>query len=318
MNVGLLGYSGSGKTSLVAFLSGKRHESFDPLKPSVVTVKISDSRLKVLAEMAEAQKITESEINFIDIKGSPESVGFDEKIIEIALQSDVIAFVIGAFSEQKNPCDELDSLYLEMIFRDDERLKNIMEKRQQEILQGKRNKNEQEELLRKYKTFLEQERFLFSMNLDEKERVFLASLGMITIKRIFVIANGARMKKQIEEKCKNYNLELCQIDVENHSTEAVEEFWSQFLKAAGLLRFYTVGRKETKAWLLPEGATLLDAAAAIHTDIAKGFVRADVVSYEDFISAGSLSVCREKGLLRSEGKTGLAKDGDIVHIHSTI
>lgn len=317
MKVGLLGYTGSGKTTLVSFLSGKKHESYDPLKPSLITVKIFDSRLKAIAEKTKPQKSTEPEITFVDIKGVSESAGFDEKIIEIASHLDNIAFVVGAFSEERNPCDELDSLYFEMVYRDEERLKNLLEKRQQEILHGKRKKSQEEEFLQKCHSFLEQERFLSSAVSEEKQKTFLVSLGMITIKKFFVIMNGNLMKERLEEICKKYNLGLCQIDAENSSRENIELFWKQFLAAARVLRFYTVVGKETRAWLIPDGSTVLDAAAAIHTDIAAGFVRAEVVSFDDFISTGSFSACREKGLLRSEAKTGIVKDGDIIQIHST-
>ncbi|HOC03637.1 MAG: Ribosome-binding ATPase YchF [candidate division TA06 bacterium ADurb.Bin131] len=318
MKIGLLGYTGSGKTTLVSLFSGKRHESFDPLKPSITTVKMPDKRLKTIVELIKPQKATEPEITFIDIKGCPETTGLDEKTIEIASQSDRIAFVVNAFTEGKNPCNELDSLYLEMVYRDQERLRNLLEKRQQEILHGKREKNEEEErILKKCQGILEQERFLSSEDFDKKQNTFLVSLGMITAKRFFVIANGHIAKEQLEKKCKDYNLELCRIDVNKHSEEDIELFSSQILIATGLLRFYTVDRKETKVWLLPVGSTMLDAAAAIHTDIAASFIRADAVGFDDFISTGSLSSCREKGIVRSEGKTGIVKDGDIIHIHST-
>ncbi len=316
MKVGLLGYAGSGKTSVVSFLSGKRHESYDPLKPAVITVKISDSRLKAISEVVKPEKTTESEITFVDIKGCPESAGFDEKTIEIASQLDTIALVIRAFSEERNPCDELDSLYLEMVYRDEERLKILLEKRQQEILNGRRKRSQEEDFLQKCQSFLEQEKFLSSAVFEEKQRMFLVSLGIITIRKFFVVMNGDLMKETLDEKCRRYNLGLCQINAEGSPRQDIELFWKQFLEAAGMLRFYTIVGKETRAWLIPEGSTVLDAAAAIHTDIAAGFVRADVVSFDDFIAAGSFSACREKGLLRSEAKTGIVKDGDIIHIHS--
>jgi len=318
MKIGLLGYAGSGKTTIVSLLSGKHHESFDPLKPSIITVKIPDKRLKAIAKIVNPQKTTESEITFIDIKGCPETMGFDEKTIEIASQSDCIAFVVNAFTEGKNPCSELDSLYLEMIYRDQEKLRNLLEKRQQEISHGKRKKDEEEEgILKKCQDILEQERFLSSKNFDKKQNTFLASLGMITAKKFFVIANGPLAKEQLEKKCKDYNLGLCKIDADKSSEEDIELFSNQILVATDLLRFYTIVGKETRAWLLPIGSTVFDAASAIHTDIAASFIRADVVGFDDFISAGSFSSCREKGILRSEGKTGTVKDGDIIHIHST-
>ncbi|HOK80533.1 MAG TPA: DUF933 domain-containing protein [bacterium] len=317
MKVALLGYSGSGKTEIVAALSGRKYESFDPKKPVVISVKIHDRRLLAIAEKVKPEKTTEPEIAFIDIKGPPEGMGFDEKIIEHALFSDTIALVIPATSQGRNPVNELDSLCLELLYRDTDRIKGILEKRHQEISHGKRKKSQEEDFLEKCFSHLEKETFLLSMEMRHQEKVFLTSLGLITSKKFLVLANGNTMLTELQSRATHYNFGFCQIDAARTDKESIEMFWKQFLIAAGLIRFYTIVGKETRAWLLPEGSTVLDAAAAIHTDIAKGFVRADVVRYEDFISLGSFAACREKGLLRSEAKTGIVKDGDIVHIHST-
>jgi len=316
MKIALLGYSESGKSSLVSALSGKKIESFDPIKPVIVNVKIHDSRLKAISEIVEPQKTTEPEITFVDIKGAPRSTGFDEKIIEIAASQDMVAFVIPVFSGERNPVSELESLYLELVYRDQERISGILEKRQHDIMHGKRKKSMEEECLEKCLAVCEKEKFISSIEHDRQQKNFLGSLGLITIKKFFVIANG-KQKHNLQETCQFYNLKLCQVDSSSLSMNDLESFWNQFLKAASLVRFYTIVGKETRAWLLPEGSTVVDAAGTIHTDIAAGFVRADVVRFEDFISCGSFSSCREKGLLRSEAKTGIVNDGDIIHIHST-
>ncbi|MCM8759391.1 MAG: DUF933 domain-containing protein [Candidatus Omnitrophica bacterium] len=315
MKIALLGYSGSGKTTIVSALAGKRHESFDPLKPVLVSVKIHDSRLKAIADIVKPQKTTEPEITFVDFKGPQKSTGFDEKVIELAILQDKIALVVP-FYDERNSVDELGSLYLEMVYRDQERVKNILEKRKQEILHGKRKKGWEEEILEKCINVLEQEKLILDLEIETQKRVFLGSLGLITTKRFFVIVNG-KPDKEVEQACQAYGLRFCYIDAQNFDKTQLEFFWNEFLKAAGLVRFYTIVGKETRAWLLPEGSTVLDAAATIHTDIAAGFVRADVVKYVDFVSLGSFSACREKGLLKSESKTGIVNDGDIIHIHST-
>lgn len=315
MKIALLGYSGSGKTTIVSVLAGKRHESFDPLKPALVSVKIHDSRLQKIVDIVKPQKATQPEIIFVDIKGAQESTGFDERMLEIAQLQDRIALIVPSYNE-RNSTSELGSLYLEMIYRDQERIKNILEKRQQEILHGKRKRGREEELLEKCIGILGQEKFFSSLEMDNQQETFLGSLGLITAKKFFVIING-RSSPEIEKICQLYNLGFCQIDAENFDNSQIDSFWNQFLKAAGFIRFYTIVGKETRSWLVPAGSTVLDAAAAIHTDIAAGFVRADVVKFTDFVSLGSFSACREKGLLKSESKTGIVNDGDIIHVHST-
>ncbi len=160
MKIALLGYAGSGKTTIVSVLAGKTHESFDPLKPALVSVKIHDSRLKSIADIVKPQKATEPEITFVDFKGAQQSTGFDEKLIEIMLLQDKIAMVVPCFSDRRNGTSELASLYLEMVYRDQERTRSILEKRQQEIMHGRRKRSKEEELPEKCLAMLEQEKFL--------------------------------------------------------------------------------------------------------------------------------------------------------------
>ena len=313
MKIGLIGYSGSGKTALSTLLSGKKVESFDPFQPAVVTVKLKDSRLERLVEIVKPKKITPPEVLLFDFKGVPKGAGFDEKELVWLLEVDVILLVVDGFSEGSAPADDLSSLQLELVFRDIERLADVEGKRQAEIKQNRRKANPQEDtVLEKGRAWLESEKPLRSLDTSQEEKRFLVSLGLVTAKRTLVLVNGKTEPVGIS----NSGLPKWRLDAgaETNAGE-IAAFWRFILEAAGLNTFYTTaGEKDTRAWLLPAGATALEAAGQIHSDIARGFIRAEVVNFKDYDRLGSDAACRKEGVLRLEGKEYPVADGDIINI----
>ena len=312
MKIGLIGYSGSGKTALSTLLSGKKVESFDPFQPTVVTVKLKDSRLDRLVEIVKPKKITPPEVLLFDFKGVPKGAGFDEKELVWLLEVDVILLVADGFSESASPVADIASLQLEFIFRDIERLAGVEEKRQAEIKQNRRKANLQEDdALAKGRAWLESEKPLQSLDISWDEKRFLVSLGLITAKKTLTLVNGKTEPANIGEP----GLPAFRLDAATEtSANEVASFWRFILEAAGLNTFYTAGEKETRAWLLPVGETALDAAGRIHSDIARGFIRAEVVNFKDYDRLGSDAACRKEGVLRLEGKEYPIADGDIINI----
>jgi len=312
MKIGLIGYSGSGKTALSTLLSGKKIESFDPFQPSVVTVKLKDSRLDRLVEIVKPKKITPPEVLLFDFKGVPKGAGFDEKELVWLLEVDVILLVVDGFSEASTPADDLSSLQLELVFRDIERLAGVEAKRQAETQQHRRKANIQEDAaLAKGRAWLEKEKPLRSLDVSQEEKRFLVSLGLVTAKKTLVLVNGKAESADINDS----GLPSWRLDAGAEATAGeIAAFWRFILEAAGLNTFYTAGEKDTRAWLLPAGATALEAAGQIHSDIARGFIRAEVVNFKDYDRLGSDAACRKEGVLRLEGKEYPIADGDIINI----
>ena len=312
MKIGLIGYSGSGKTALSTLLSGKKVESFDPFQPSVVTVKLKDARLDRLVEIVKPKKITPPEVLLFDFKGVPKGAGFDEKELVWLLDVDIILLVADGFSEVSAPADDLSSLQLELIFRDIERLAGVEEKRQSEIKQNRRKANPQEDAaLAKGRAWLESEKPLQSLDISREEKRFLLSLGLITAKKTLALVNGKTESAGVS----NFGLPAWRLDADTETgADEIVAFWRFILEAAGLNTFYTAGEKDTRAWLLPAGATALEAAGQIHSDIARGFIRAEVVNFKDYGRLGSDAACRKEGVLRLEGKEYPVADGDIINI----
>ncbi len=312
MKIGLIGYSGSGKTALSTLLSGKKVESFDPSQPAVVAVKLKDSRLDRLVEIVKPRKVTPPEVLLFDFKGVPKGAGFDEKELSRLLDVDLILLVADGFSESASPVADIASLQLEFIFRDIERLAGVEEKRQAEIKQNRRKTNPQEDAaLAKGRSWLESEKPLRSLETGPEEKRFLLSLGLITAGTTLALVNA---------KAGTPAAGFPDIPVFNLDAAAAAEsgetakFWRFILETAGLNTFYTAGEKETRAWLLPAGEAALDAAGRIHSDIARGFIRAEVVNFKDYDRLGSEAACRKEGVLRLEGKEYPIADGDIINI----
>ncbi len=316
MKIALLGYSGSGKTRFVEIAVGKRLETFDPFQPVIVRVKAYDPRLEKLSTLVNAAKTTEPEVEIYDIKGFSRQTGLDDKIISFLNLSDVIVFVIDNFSEIRNPEKDIQSLFLEMIFKDTERLSDLMDKRQQEKIQNKRQSNIMEDAaIKKAASHLENEKPLISLDAGEEEKSFLSYLGLLSMKPVVLLVNGPQPDESLQKfisETKMMNLEKDLLSINTASD--ISMFWNALWETSNLIVFYTVGEKDTRGWLLKNGASVIDAAAAIHTDIAKGFIRAEVISYNDFIKYESHTACRNANVMHLEPKDYIVADGDVLNI----
>ncbi|MCL5408728.1 MAG: DUF933 domain-containing protein, partial [Candidatus Omnitrophica bacterium] len=169
--------------------------------------------------------------------------------------------------------------------------------------------------IKKAISHLETEKPLSSIDANEEEKSFLSCLGLVSFKPVILFINGP----QPDESLQKFILETCiaytYIDLSKANQEIdLSAFWNILWNVSGLITFYTAGEKDTRGWLLKKGSRALDAAATIHTDIAKGFIRAEVITYEDFIKYGSHSACRNANVLRLEPKDYVISDGDVLNI----
>jgi ribosome-binding ATPase YchF (GTP1/OBG family) len=316
MKISLLGYPGSGKTRFIEVAVGKKIENFDPFKPSIVRVKTSDPCLEKLSHLVKAAKTTFPEVEIYDIKGISRQTNLNDEIIPFLLQTDIIVFIIDNFSGNRSPEKDIQSLILEIIFKDTERLSELINKRHQEQTQGKKQLNNVEEnIIKKAISHLEKEKPLVSLVTNEEEKSFISSLGFLSIKPILLFINGEKPENSLEKLMLELQIPYTHIDLSpNNSVIDLSIFWKTLLQSVNLITFYTVGEKDTRAWILKKGASALDAAGTIHTDIAKGFIRAEVITYQDFIKYGSHSACRNANVMRLESKDYIISDEDILNI----
>ena len=316
MKIGIIGYAGSGKTSFSTLLSGKKVETFDPHHPAVVAAKIIDLRLQGLVEKVQTEKTTPPETTLLDFKAAPREAGFDEKVLSIFGEVDFIIMVVDGFSGDARPASDLSSLQLEFIYHDEERIAVLEKKREAEVRHGHRKPNLMEDsALKKALTSLDGEIPLRLMEQDLQTKAFLASLGLVSSKKALVLFNGMEAPADFSGAAGKLGLTVVCFDLLTQGSPGeLFSFWQTLLSAAELITFYTTSQSETRAWLLPKGSSALEAAGKVHSDFARGFIKAEVVNFADFQKAGSLAACREKGFLKLEGREYRVVDGDILKI----
>jgi GTP-binding protein YchF len=327
MKTGIFGLSGSGKTEILLALAGP-----EALNLNRVMVKVPEPRLIPLAEIFKPKKITYSEIEYQEIKGGgARSLG--SKVLNDIRACDCLLAVIDCFSGANDPALQEENIEGDLIISD----LAVIEKRLTRIASDKKkDKNlvnpKEEELLIKAKELLEKE---VPLRTDEEIKAaqelkgfqFLSAKPILYVYNVDETQMGEFETKKLDQKVK---IEICaKLERELREIEDLEER-EEFLKAMGikesaldrvihatykllgLITFLTAGEKEVRAWTIKKGSTAQEAAGAIHSDIQKGFIRAEVLSWEDFEKVRDFKKAKELGLLRLEGKEYIVKDGDII------
>jgi len=299
IKIGLFGYSGSGKTTLFKKLTGKEEET-TPFKPVIGKGIFFDSRLKKITEILKPKKTVYLEFEFFDIKGFPEGSGFPINYFKNFLNVDLIIYVVGNFKNGSNPSEQIASLEMELIFSDLEKLEKIIESRKEEKTKGKNFSLEQEKVLEKSLEILKKEKPL--TDLSEQEKKYLEGFELLTTKKTFVFING---------KQKNIEIPLPFICEDVFALE-LEEFYNKIITSISFIVFFTIKGDIVQAWAIPEGLEAKKAAGKIHTDIEKGFIKAAVLPYKDFIDIGSWKKAKNMGALKFLGPNSFISNGDIV------
>ena len=325
---------------------------FCTIEPNVGVVPVPDERLDVLTQMYKPEKTTHAIIEFVDIaglvKGASKGEGLGNKFLSHIREVDSIVEVVRCFNDPNivhvdgsiNPVRDIETINLELIFADietiDKRIDNVKKK-----LKADKKCQEELDLLEKVKKTLEEGKSARTIQLTDEEKELLKESFLLTMKPILYIANVSEEQlsnendenvKQVEEYAKQENAQvipLCvKIEEELASLEGEdkkemlealgikESGLDKVIKASydllGLMSFLTAGEPEVRAWTIKKGTKAPQAAGKIHSDIERGFIRAEIVSYEDLIKEGSMVAAKEKGLVRLEGKEYVVKDGDII------
>jgi len=345
MKVGIIGLARSGKTTVFNALSGAHAAvgAFGSRDANVAVVKVPDERIDRLAEIHKPKKITYAEFQFLDI--APSEGGEDKVLDSAALtllkNTDALVHVVRAFANEDvfHPAGGVDPVRDCKALEEELQLTDliVIEKRL-ERLDKEHKKTADYEILKRAKEHIENGGSLRALALTPTEAQEIAGFGFLSQKPLMLLGNygeesigsddpsglGAYAKENgftLIDLCGAMELEVAELpDQERKAFRQDlglgEESRAQFLRAAydmlGLISFLTAGEPEVRAWTIRKGTKAVDAAGVIHSDIQRGFIRAEVVHYDDFIAAGSMVKAKEQGHVRLEGKEYVVQDGDIM------
>jgi ribosome-binding ATPase YchF (GTP1/OBG family) len=299
LEVGIVGLPGAGKTTLFTALTRTGGGGFG--KENVGMATIADERLEKLAELVGARKVTPATIRVVDVPGTgPQLVGGLRQV-------DAILAVADGFSPGADPARDLETLELELLVADRDHVERRLERVEKQAKSG-------DAALRKEVDELQT--LLARLEAGESLRdagELPAELEPLTTKPLLALVNGpAGIDLQLEAELAAMSDEEAAEFREGPS--ALEEVVRRLRDALDLITFFTAGEKETRAWTLRRGQTALEAAASIHSDIARGFIRCEVIAAEDLLAAGSHAEAARRGTQRLEGKTYEVQDGDVLNV----
>lgn len=346
MRVGLIGHRGSGKTTIFNALTGQRApvgEFSAGFRGEIHlgVIKVPDSRFDRLAEIFRPKKRTPAEITFTDfpIDSGGEKAKTAAAIPAQVREVDAVTLVLADFGAQPNPVKELKDLVAEMILADIA----IVEKRISRLKKEMGSETEIK-LLERCLKLLESERGLRELSMTPEEESLLSGFGLLSRKPVLALFNtsderaGESLPPACQEELRRcgipglqmagrLEMEIAQLEEADRGAflkeMGIEESARErFIRAAfdllDLVTFFTTVSDELRAWTIKRGTAAKKAAGKIHSDIERGFIRAEVMAYDDFAALGSEAKCREAGRLRLEGKDYLVQDGDIVRFRFNV
>jgi GTP-binding protein YchF len=330
---------------------------FCTIEPNTGIVPMPDPRLNALASIVKPEKIIPTSMEFVDIAGlvagAAKGEGLGNKFLSHIRETDAIAHVVRCFDNDDithvagkvDPAADIEIIDTELILADMEMVEKALQKAVKNSKSGNKDALQEKALLEKIKAHLDAGNSARSLTLDTNEKLLLNQWHLITAKPVLFVANVNEdgfennpyldQVKKIAEKenaevvsvCAAIEAEIAELD-EDDKTLFMQELnltepgLNRVIRAGyallNLQTYFTAGVKEVRAWTIPVGATAPQAAGKIHTDFEKGFIRAEVIGYDDYIKFNGEAGAKDAGKWRLEGKDYIVNDGDVIHFRFNV
>jgi hypothetical protein len=330
---------------------------FCTIDPNVGVVEVPDPRLSVLGDIVGPQKVVATTLEFVDIAGlvagASKGEGLGNKFLGHIREVDAIAHVVRCFEDDDvvhvagrlDPLSDIEVINTELSLADLESIERAIERTGKRLKAGDKDATARIRVLEKVRDCLDTGHRARNVDLSPEERKLVGDVHLITTKPVMYVVNvsesgfednpwleAVRNKASLENAevvavCAGIEAEIAQLDASDRQ---------EFLKELGLaesgldrviragyslldlLTFFTAGKREVRAWTVREGSTAARAAGKIHTDFERGFIRAEVISYDDFVALGGEAGAKEAGKLRLEGKSYVVREGDVIHFRFNV
>lgn len=347
---GLVGFPNAGKSSLFNALTNSEVLAapypFATVDANVGMAAVPDDRLNQLAEMSQSSLRTPAQIQFSDIgglvEGAHQGEGLGNQFLSHIREVDAIVYVLRAFATadlplEADPASQLELLEVELSLADYESAQKQLEKRNRQ-LKGDPSLRDEVRLLEQAAEVLAGGTPIYRSNLTSQDRKDLANNFLLTNKPYLVLVNADEAELEVEPSldipasetitlCVRLEAEIAQLPADEQAAmrhelglgeSALATFARAVQKLLSLRTFFTTGEKETRAWTFLIGANARECAGVIHTDFARGFIKAETIAFEELLDCGSWSAAKKQGKVRSEGKDYLPQDGDVMEFRFNV
>jgi ribosome-binding ATPase YchF (GTP1/OBG family) len=338
LNCGIIGITNTGKTTLFNCISNTRAESssfaFSSNKSNLGIISVPDPRLEKLSEIVQPQKTTQATVEIVDIpgltRGSSHGEGIGNQFLGDIRNTDALIHVLRCFDDDQlphiegtvDPVRDMEILDLELQVKDLESVEKRMEKLEKAARAGEKDAKKGLEILGAVKEHLESFQSVRTADIDSGDKKYFYDLFLLTAKPVMFVCNvdeasalsGNAYVDRVREALVGQENEILVIAAGLESDIAELEDPDML----NLISFFTAGPKEVRAWTTRRGSTAPQAAGTIHSDMERGFIRAEVIKFQDYLDLGSESACRDVGKLAVEGKQYIVIDGDVIYVRFNV